>query len=208
MQFSLLNFPVKVQPFFFITMLLLGMRLQGAELIAWVLAGFLHILCHELGHALVARWYGMKPRIELVPFGGLTIWEPIKRLSFKQDLLIALAGPAAGAISGAVAFALLVFIPKDSIPIFIHYTLWQMVVIGIFWSVLNLLPIKPLDGYSILDNLIAITKGHKQPRFTLKISFIFAVLGIAAAVVFQQIFLAAFLGFMAWQIKRELDVYR
>ena len=38
----------------------------------WVFVIFISILVHEFGHALTACYFGQKPRIELVAFGGLT----------------------------------------------------------------------------------------------------------------------------------------
>ncbi len=60
-RFTIFGIPVEVQPFFWITLIILG-GASGAdskaaifEIVLFVLAGFVSIMVHELGHALTAR---------------------------------------------------------------------------------------------------------------------------------------------------------
>ena len=83
LNFSLMGFPVRVHPAFFILPLLLGAGFTGlayqiglnAGVILLVLAVvfFVSILVHELGHALAFRYYGYPCRIMLYWMGGLAI---------------------------------------------------------------------------------------------------------------------------------------
>ena len=74
LHFSLLGFPVRIHPYFWLVGLMLGFALRDPVLVVmWVVAMLLCILLHELGHAVVMQAYGFRPSIVLYSFGGLAI---------------------------------------------------------------------------------------------------------------------------------------
>ena len=118
---------------------------------------FVSILVHELGHALAIDRFGYgKSTVLLWGMGGLCIGRGAR--SAKHGLLISLAGPAAGLVIGLPALALYLGLDFDIIGIEIGRTLmkalWFTVWVNVGWSLLNLLPIFPLDGGQALMNVL------------------------------------------------------
>jgi Zn-dependent protease len=109
--FSLLGFPVRIHPLFWLVAIVLGQGYWSPPEMAllWVAGVLLCILLHELGHAAVLRAYGFRPWIVLHGFGGLTIHGPGDALARRPgpwgQILISAAGPAAGFLLAALIVA-------------------------------------------------------------------------------------------------------
>jgi Zn-dependent protease len=100
--------PVRVHPLFWVVTVVLGLNHKGGtppgELVAWVAVAFVSILVHELGHAVAQRWFGGRPWITLHGLGGLASCDDCDQ-SPRSQILISLAGPAAGFLLAAVLIA-------------------------------------------------------------------------------------------------------
>src|SRR3954449_3914992 len=94
---------VFLHPTFLLLLAFVGMRQGGLGSILLVSAVFGCVLLHELGHALMARQYGIATEdITLYPIGGVARLSRMPR-SPGAELLIALAGPAVNvAIAGCL----------------------------------------------------------------------------------------------------------
>jgi stage IV sporulation protein FB len=150
-----------------------------ALLLIWIGVCFVSILIHELGHALTKRWYGISSYIVLYHFGGLSIndgadaWRRPARLRQLDEVVIAAAGPvfqiAFGLLVAAIAtaFGLMLGttglflsgwlpIPEGELPsnAALMVLIDASVFTSIFWALLNLLPVLPLDGGRIAQGLI------------------------------------------------------
>src|SRR2546422_735068 len=78
LHFSLAGIPVCVHPLFWLMTALFGASAGDLiQLLVWIAVVFVSILIHEMGHALMMRWYGQPSRVVLYLAGGLTIPEPV-----------------------------------------------------------------------------------------------------------------------------------
>jgi stage IV sporulation protein FB len=159
LRLRVLGFPVHIDLSFVLIMGILGFggmtRGSLRDLVLWLLVATVSVLIHELGHAVVARTTGAEPEIALTGFGGVTTWVPPAPLSRARSLAISLAGPLVGLVAG---MGLLVL--WRSIGDSLDGGSWQRTVIwfGVWtclgWSVINLLPVLPLDGGQAMRELL------------------------------------------------------
>lgn len=139
--------------------------------VAFLLAVFGSVLLHELGHALVARRYGIRTRkIILSPIGGLAQLEGMPAHP-KQELAVALAGPA---VNFALAAVLLGVGTVTAWPMLglLEGLMWANLSLGLF----NLIPAFPMDGGRALRAFLATRMGnHTATEIAARIGKVAAV---------------------------------
>lgn len=207
-RFSLFGIPVEVQPFFWITLVILG-GVGGADssaeifrIVLFVLAGFISVLVHELGHAVTARSFGAHSAITLQAFGGYAAYSGV-RMSRWQSFLVTAAGPAIQIVLGIAVLFLIRSVPGLSMEG--RYFLKTLMWISFAWAILNLLPVVPLDGGQMLNAAL----GPARIKVTLWISIVVAL--VAALAMFsytRSILFPIFLGMFAWQAFQALKDHR
>lgn len=190
LRFSVLGIPVRVTPMFWLGTVVLGwgaMESGPPSLLMWVLVCFVSILVHELGHAFVARWLGCHVvEAALYLMGGVAVYQPGRNFTQGKSILIALAGPGAGFILwGLMQFVLAEPIRNFSIknldpqvaPL-IEFGIRQWLYINLFWGLVNLLPVLPLDGGRVLQGVCNSISPFRGDEYARKIGI--AVGGLAA----------------------------
>ena len=183
LRFTLFGFPIQIHGMFWLNTALMGGAFSAGDspekfraLLAWVVAVLLSILIHELGHALAMRNYGdRRVGIVLYAFGGLAIGS--KPRTRQEDFLVSAAGPGLQILAGlAVGWSMTLWPPSS---LWLHQMLDAFTVVSIFWALLNLVPVLPLDGGHLCQAFL----GPRKQRQVLTISIVCAVsLGLLSVV--------------------------
>lgn len=140
----------------------------------YLIALIVAVTIHEFSHAFVADYLGdptprlkgrvtLNPLAHLDPLGTLMIlfarfgWGkpvPVDPYNFrepkKDSALVSLAGPASNLI---LAFLLSLIIKLPLSPIF-AYLIMPILIINVTLAFFNLLPIHPLDGFTIVEGIL------------------------------------------------------
>ncbi len=220
LRFSLFGIPVRVHPLFWLLSLLIGMNMPPKWLPLWVAVVFVSILVHEMGHAVVIRSFGWQPKIVLWSFGGLAIYQPTQHDPRKQ-MTISLAGPIAGFLLAALTVlalksigievvfqrgwpSLLTWDFKAVNPAAVPSTTALVAAdflleVNIWWGLLNLLPIFPLDGGQFTREMLTDLRVPDPEVKSLVLSIIVAA-GAGIFVFSQQheIYMAMWFGYFAY----------
>jgi stage IV sporulation protein FB len=233
LRFSLLGIPVRVHPLFWVMTALLGATSGTVVgMLIWVPAVFVSILVHELGHGLTMRRFGQVPKIEMHLGGGSTAAEPFwwgsrpvsVPLTPGQDVLIALAGPSAGFLLAALAMGIVaaaggevgVTLAGGVLPLpfaVFSANLWiatltvnTLLWVNVFWGLINLAPVVPLDGGNIARTLLIRSDPWKGARNALRLSAAAgAVIAVACLILLGSPLIALLFGFMAFQSWQSLQ---
>lgn len=132
--------------------------------VGFTLAVFVIVVLHEYGHALTARRFGVATRdITLLPIGGVARLERMPREP-RQELVIALAGPAVNLALATILFVVLAATRGAGAPdelatggedFFRRGLLAQLLSINVWLALFNLIPAFPMDGGRVLRAALA-----------------------------------------------------
>lgn len=231
LHFRLFGVPVRIHPLFWLmTICMAGFDSRPSEVAIWLAAVLISITIHEMGHVLAFRRFGVDAYIVLYSFGGLAIpssrgdygWASPTRLAPLQRAIVSFAGPAVQIFSGLVLLAglhlggVLIDFPYKGMLQYLPYA-WpssqylrmfanDYFYISIFWALVNLLPIIPLDGGQISQVMFEGADPRTGTRQALFISMIVA--GLTAALMlldpFRSIYMAIFFIYLAYMNYQNL----
>lgn len=161
-----------------------------ASIVLMILLIFTIVVLHELGHALAARRYGVGTRdITLLPIGGVARLERMPKEP-RQELVIALAGPAVNvglalvigavvAVTGSIGSLTDLARLLEADPAFdLRLLAVRLVAINIWLVAFNMLPAFPMDGGRVLRALLAMRfRDHTRATIAAaRVGRVFAVL--------------------------------
>jgi Zn-dependent protease len=225
LHFRVFGIPVRVHPFFWLIAALLGIRLQEPiQVLIWVAAVFVSILVHEMGHAIAALAHGWQPSVTLYGLGGLASYRPTYH-DTRSQVIISLAGPGAGFVFIGLILAVVhlsghniyrsefgpvpfwvAFRPFASAEL--NYLVQDLIFINIFWGLVNLLPVYPLDGGKVAREVFLNINAREGVVQSLWLS-VFTGAGLAAfgLITLRSVFMAVFFGYMAYSSYMMIQQY-
>lgn len=214
LNWRMFGIDVRVHPMFWLVAVILGfpaIHLGIEFLLVWIACVFVSILVHELGHVLMGRLFGTQGHIVLYSFGGLAVGS--SDLSSRwQRIAVYFAGPLAGfVLFGLVLLAELAFFSGTAEPPtpLVASALTDLIVINLWWGLVNLLPILPLDGGQISRDFL----GWLWPRNGLPAALVLSMLTAAAVALLAGFYLrswymALLFGLLAVQSFQALQQLR
>jgi Zn-dependent protease/CBS domain-containing protein len=169
----------------------------AADGILFIVLLFACVVAHEFGHIAAARRYGIRtPTVTLLPIGGVASLERIPERP-REELVVALAGPAVNVVIAAVLILILgatvdpaalarLDDPAASL-------IARLAAANVFLVLFNLIPAFPMDGGRVLRALLATRLGYAEA--TRRAAMIGQ--GLAFALGFLGLFVSPMLVFVA-----------
>lgn len=207
-RFTLFGVQVSIHPTLWLTLAILGRAYMVSNLVElmsallFIIAAFVVLLMHEMGHALVGRRLGGgAPSVYLAWLGGDCTNETA-RLTRMQGVVMTAAGPLASLAVGLVTYLILCLYVGDfglasvlsvgfafgvmpaevlmAYPPLAIFFFFYLIEVSFWWTILNMLPIFPLDGGQIMQGLMKSRVQMHAISLTVAIvlSLAFAVLGL------------------------------
>jgi stage IV sporulation protein FB len=194
----------RISPLFFVTAWIIGLMSTGTwtQALIYLMAIFISIVVHELGHASAALMFSQSAYIQLTAFGGSTT--PIgPRLKKSREFILVLMGPLFG-----LSLAILFFVLKNSkVPFHPYIALFidAMVLINFVWTLANLIPVLPLDGGQLMRIVLEAIFGISGRRYACLIGGTIALIAALGFTLITVFIPAIFFFLFAFQ---NLELYR
>lgn len=214
---KLFGIPLYVHTTFFLLPAWVLLLNRGSGPGAWftltlLLAVFACVVLHELGHALMARVFGIgTDSITLYPIGGVA---RLRGMSEKplEEICIALAGPAVNLVLAAGLFAAVLFtavLLPTSLDLAAGQFLMTLCLSNVVLMVFNLIPCFPMDGGRVLRALLALGRSHlRATEIAARVSLVMVPLIAALSLLLHSPMPLILAAFVLWAGQRELLAVR
>jgi stage IV sporulation protein FB len=146
--------------------------------VIFVLMLFVCVIAHEFGHILVAKLYGGRAvDILLLPIGGVSRMERMPAAP-REELAVALAGPAVSICIGVALIMLVGFPTPEAIRSpELASLLPRLAAANLFLAIFNLMPAFPMDGGRALRAGLSMRLGRRRAtRLAAQLGHIFGLL--------------------------------
>ena len=227
LNFSIGPIPVRIGPFFWLIGFIVVGNGTPLEILLGIAAVTVSILIHELGHSLAFAFYGIPSHIVLYQFGGLSIPENYQGFGRRhfgpfEQIVVSAAGPFA-----QIAFAYVVAIGLQLGQFDLSYIFgWPLPVapfadkmipegafaflspfffVSLYWALLNLAPIFPLDGGQITRNVLVLLGRPNAIRESLVVSVATGALLAIWGLNQGSIFMPLLFGMLAYSSFQQLQ---
>jgi stage IV sporulation protein FB len=176
LRWRMFGTPIRVHPMFWLVAIILGWNdaIRGGIgfVLAWVACVFVSVLLHEFGHVWMGRLFGSRGHIVLFSFGGLAIGSNQLERRW-QRILVLLAGPGIQLLLAALLWSgwLVLIVPPRWGKV-AGFIIIRLLWINLFWPILNLLPIWPLDGGQVSREIFQALMPERGTSFSLGISLV------------------------------------
>lgn len=199
--------PITIRPLFWLIAAFIGWMTTftwSGTLLA-VLVIFYSVLFHELGHALTGLAFAQKVRIELAAFGGFTYREG-RKLKLREEFLVVLNGPLAGFLLGLFAFWVYqnTKITNDSLLFILKFTAYA----NFFWTIMNLVPLLPLDGGHLLSIIMEGLFGYRGVKASIVIGLSIGLILCIFFFIIGAFLLGALFLILCFESMRSFRYYR
>jgi Zn-dependent protease len=204
LRWRMFGIHVRVHPLFWLVAAILSWReldLGIPNILLSMVCVFASILIHEMGHVVVGRCFGSRGHIVLWAFGGLAIGSNGSDKRW-QRIAVSAAGPMAQFLLFGIILVVIPFLPQSLpgyvlkrwylagaeeyvFPSLLYTFLETMLFVNLYWPILNLLPIWPLDGGQISRELFTWGSPRNGVRLSLQLSMGVAGLLALYAVIAQ-----------------------
>lgn len=179
---------------------------KASELI-FVLSVFFCVVLHEYGHALTAKYFGIRTRdITLYPIGGIALLE--KEPLPKQEFFIAIAGPL---VNVFIALSLANFIDTDPEKLISPDSTYlsRIFLANSILVIFNMIPAYPMDGGRVLRSALGMILSKATSTIVSgRIGQVFSLLMAALAIYIDHIILLIISMFIFLQARREIQYWQ
>jgi stage IV sporulation protein FB len=194
LRFRLFGTPVRISPMFWLAELFFGYLyvryLQNVRpgedvplsyLALWMFLLLVSVLTHEYGHVAMARLHGRRGQVNLYALGGKPTFDAPAEKRW-QRIAIAAAGPLTGMALYVLVlmihdqvlprFGLAFFAQQKGLPVLIRDSVGMLALMNLYYNLMNLIPIYPLDAGEILVELCSGVFPRQGLRLALGLSFL------------------------------------